>query len=140
MQKILLKVRYIEIGWSKTHKKSQLYFFFLTQSLLIDKVIKNKRDLENVQSLFRLWKFQKNSFVSYILSDKGQWCNIKQFLSYFKNCICKLIQANSWHHKLFHFHLSFCICKVWKGSEKFTKVWISWEQKELSWWNKKHFS
>ena len=28
------------------------------------------------------------------------------------------MQANSWHHKLFHFHLSFCIWKVWKGREK----------------------
>ena len=26
--------------------------------------------------------------------------------------------ANSWHHKLFHFHLSFCIWKVRKGREK----------------------
>ena len=28
------------------------------------------------------------------------------------------MQANSWHHKLFHFHLSFCIFKVWKRREK----------------------
>ena len=30
--------------------KSELYFFFWTQSLLMDKVIKNKRDLELVTS------------------------------------------------------------------------------------------
>ena len=29
------------------------------------------------------------------------------------------MQVNSWHHKLFHFHLSFWICKVWKKSQKF---------------------
>ena len=31
------------------------------------------------------------------------------------------MKANSWHHKLFHFHLSFLIWKVWKGSGKITK-------------------
>ena len=85
-------------------------------------------------------QFQKNSFISYILSDQVWWFNIKRLLSYFQNCICKFMQANSWHYKLFHFHLSFFIWKVWKGREKFTKVWISRERKELFWWNKKHFS
>ena len=74
---------------------------------------------------------QKNSFISYILSDQVWWCNIKRLLSYFKNCICKFMQANSWHHKLFHLRLSFCIWKVWKGREKVTKIWISQERKEL---------
>ena len=64
---------------------------------------------------------QKNSFISYILSDQVWWCNMKQLLSYFKNCICKFMQANWWHHKLFHFHLSFCIWKVWKRREKIQK-------------------
>ena len=27
------------------------------------------------------------------------------------------MQANSWHHKLFHFHLYFWIWKVWRGRE-----------------------
>ena len=31
------------------------------------------------------------------------------------------MQVNLWHHKLFHFHLSFCIGKVWKGREKIQK-------------------
>ena len=30
------------------------------------------------------------------------------------------MQANSWHHKLFHFHLFFWIWKVWK-EEKLQK-------------------
>ena len=30
--------------------------------------------------------------------------------------------ANSWHHILFHFHLYFCIWKLWKGKEKITKL------------------
>ena len=49
------------------------------------------------------------------------------------------MQANSWHHELFHFHLSFCIKKVWKGKEKYTKIWISRDWKELYRWNEKHF-
>ena len=35
---------------------SYLHFFFWTQALLMDKIIKNKRGLEPGQSLFRLWK------------------------------------------------------------------------------------
>ena len=31
------------------------------------------------------------------------------------------MKANSWHRKLFHFHLSFWIWKVWKGEEKLQK-------------------
>ena len=57
----------------------------------------------------------------YILSDQVWWCNTKQLSSYFKNYICKFMQAYSWHHKLFHLHLSFCIWKVWKGREKIQK-------------------
>ena len=83
---------------------------------------------------------QENSFICYILSDQVWWCNVKQFLRYSKNYICKFVLVNSWHHKLFHFHLSFWIWKVWKGREKITKIWMSREWKELFKWNKKHFS
>ena len=74
---------------------------------------------------------QKNSFISYILSDQVWWCNIKSFLSYSKNYICKFMQAHSWHHKLFHFHLSFCIWIVWKGRKKITKIWLESEKSFL---------
>ena len=49
------------------------------------------------------------------------------------------MQANWWHHKLFHFLLPFWIWKVWKGREEITKTWTSWERKELFRWNKKTF-
>ena len=65
--------------------------------------------------------------------------NIKWFLSYSKNYICKFMQVNLWHHKLFHFHLPFWIWKVWKGREKVMKIWISWKGEELFWWNKNNF-
>ena len=64
---------------------------------------------------------QKNPFIHYILSDQVWWCNVEQFLSYSKNYICKFLQVSSWHHKLFHFHLTFLIWKVWKGREKTQK-------------------
>ena len=83
------------------------------------------------------YEASSEKFLYYILSDQVWWCSIKRFFSYSKNCICKFMLANSWHDKLFHFHLSFFIWKVWKRREKITKVWISWERKELFRWNKK---
>ena len=41
MQEVVLKVRYFERGLSKSLKK--VNFFFLTESLLMDKIIKNKK-------------------------------------------------------------------------------------------------
>ena len=67
------------------------------------------------------------------VTQSGFWVNSK-------NYIFKFRQANLWYHKLFHLHLPFWIWKVWKGREKITKIWISWEQKELFRWNKKLFS
>ena len=87
----------------------------------MDKVIKNKRDLELVPS-------RSSGYETILLSNQVWWCNIKWLMSYFKNCFCKFMQASSWNHKLFHFHLSFCIWKVWKVSEKITKVWLENEK------------
>ena len=41
-----------------------------------------------------------------------------QFLSYSKKYNCKFMQANSWHHKLFHFYLSFWTGKCGKEGEE----------------------
>ena len=69
MQEILLKIRYFEIGLSKTLKKSQVYVFFRTQPLLMYKVIVNKRGLELVTSRSSVTKqVQKN--LGIILPDK----------------------------------------------------------------------
>ena len=62
-------------------------------------------------------KVQKNAFISYISSEQVWRYDVKPFLSYSKNYICTFMQANSWHHRLFHFHLSFWILKVWKERE-----------------------
>ena len=42
------------------------------------------------------------------------------------------MQVNSWYNKLFHFHLSFWIWKVWKGKEKIIKIWIEYLENEKS--------
>ena len=118
----------------KPFKKGN-FLFFRAQSLSIDKIITKQRGPGTSDQ----WLFRLNSFVSYVLSDQV-WCNIKLFLSYPKNYICKFTQANLCHHKLFHVDLHFWIWKVWKGREKITKSWISRQRKELFRWNKKHFS
>ena len=83
------------------------------------KVIKNKRGLELLTSLSSGYETSSEKFLYYLyITWPSLICNIKQLLSYFKIYICKFMQANSWHHKLSHFHLSFCIRKVWKGREK----------------------
>ena len=110
--------------YQEPFKKLILYVNYkLTKlTLLKDKTIKNKRGLELLTGRSSCYKttkqVQKHSFISNVLSDQVWWCNIKQFVSYSKNYICKFIQANWWHHKLFHFHLSFGILKLWKGREK----------------------
>ena len=40
------------------------------------------------------------------------------------------MQANSRHHKLFHFHFAFSIWEASKRSEKSTKIGIPPERKE----------
>ena len=57
-------------------------------------------------------------------------------MSYSKNYTFKFMQTNSWHHKLFHFHLFFQIWKAWKGREKksdmfFFYIFHVFEQKVL---------
>ena len=119
------------MNYQKAFKKLT-FFFFQTQSLLMDIIIKNKRGLELVTSHSSqvTKEVQKYSFIRYILSDQVWWCNVKQFLIYSKNYVCKFMQANWWHHKLFHFNLSFLIWKLWKERKTITKIWISWEWKD----------
>ena len=105
--------------YQKPIKKLNLVFLLNPVTVNVQSYNKQKVPGNSDYSLFRLQnKFRK---FLYILSDQVWWCNIKQLLSYFKNYICKFMKANSWHHKLFHFHLSFCIWKVWKGREKIQK-------------------
>ena len=122
--------------YQKALKK--LTLFFLSNPVPFNgQNIKNKRGLELVTSCSSGYKAssEKSKF------DQVWWYNIEWFLSYYKNYICKFMQANSFMTlPLFHFHLPFWIWKVRKGRGKITKSWISREWKGLFRWNKKHFS
>ena len=63
MQEIYLKITYFESGLSETFKR--VYFFFQTQSLLMDKVFKNERDLELVTSCSFVYEI--SSQIYYII-------------------------------------------------------------------------
>ena len=126
--------------YQKALKKLTLFFLLNPVTFNGQSYKKQKGSGTSYQLLFRLRnKFSKYSFICDMLSDQVWWCNVKQFFSYSKNYICKFMQVNWWHHKLFHFHLSFWIWKLWKGREKRTKICISWEKKELFWWKRNIF-
>ena len=119
----------------KAFKKLTLFFLSNAISFNGQNYQKQKGSGTSHQSLFRSRnKFRKIPlFVIYYLT---KFDDVKQFLSYSKNYICKFMQAKSWHHKLFHFHLSFWIWRVWKGRDKITKNWISGERKKFFRWIK----
>ena len=106
--------------YQKPLKKSTLSFLSNPVPFNGQSYQKQKGPETSDQSFFRLWiKFRKIPLlVTYYLTKFNDVHNIKQLWSYFKNYIGKFMQAKSWDHKLFHFHLSFYIWKVWKGREK----------------------
>ena len=65
MEEIILKIRYFKRGLSKSCKKVNHFFKFPTQSLLMDKVIKNK-----VITLQVIKQVPKNYVINYVLSDQ----------------------------------------------------------------------
>ena len=71
MQEILLKIRYFKRGLLKSLKKVNFIFFFRTQSLLMDKVIKTKGVWNQRTVALQVTKqVQKHSFICYILFDQ----------------------------------------------------------------------
>ena len=115
---------------------------FLTRVLTSISILLLFFIVNSICSLIDNIKERINKINCYILSDQVWSCNVKQFLRYSKNCIFKFMEVNSWHHKLFHFYLSFWIWKVWKGSGKITNLilnLISWERTELFNWIEKYF-
>ena len=103
----------------------------------MDKVIKNKMGLEIVTSHSSGCKASSEKCIfSNVSSEEVWWYNIRRFLSYSKNCICKFMQTSSWH-ELFHFRLSFWIGEVWKGWEKITN--IRFEIRLLLYYRRNHY-
>ena len=104
----------------------------------MDKVIKIKKGLELVTSCSLGYKTSTEKFL-YLL------CIMWQSLMMYYEAVFELLQklhleiygSQFMTHKLFHFHLSFWIWKLWKRREKMTKHGISRERKELFRWKKK---
>ena len=96
----------------KDHQKAliKLTSFLLSKLVPFNEqsYLKQKGSGTSDQSLLRLQnKFRKiRSLVIYYLTKFDD-----------KNYFCKYMQANSWHHILFHFHLSFWVWEVWKGKK-----------------------
>ena len=107
-------MRNFEKGLFKSLKKLTLFFLLNPVTFNRQSFQKQKVSGTSTQSLSR----SRNKFRKITLFvDKIWWCNVKQFLSYSKNYICKFMDVNSWHHKIFNFHWSFWIWKVWKGNK-----------------------
>ena len=119
----------------------KLSFLFLLNSAHFNTIgqsyQKQKGSGTNDQSLFRPWKkFRKIHLFIYVANIWPSFMMYIMYISFWwvipeikSENLC--IQVNSWHHKLFHFHLSLWIWKVWKGTKRITKTWISRERKEL---------
>ena len=83
MQEIILKMRYFERGLSKSLKNVKFIFFFRTQSLLMDMIMKEKRSL----SFFRLQnKVRKIPIL--VMHHLTKFEDVQRFLNYSKNYIC----------------------------------------------------
>ena len=108
--------------YQKALKKLSLFFLSNPVPFNGQSYQKQKGSGTSHQSLFRSQnKFRKIPlFVIHYLT-KFDDVNVKQFLSYTKNYICKFMQVNFWHHKLFHCHFSFWIWKVWKQTFEYLK-------------------
>ena len=81
--------------------------FFLSNPVPFDwqSYQKQKEPGTSNHMLFRLWNKFRN--IPLLVIYYPTEFDIKWFLSYPKNYICKFMQASPQHHKLFHFYLSF---------------------------------
>ena len=141
MQEILLEIRYFERGLSKSLTRIN-FIFFLSNSVPFkgQSYWKQKGPGTSGQSLFMLEnKLRKIPLlVKYYLAkfdaiiESSFWV-IPKITS---GNLCKPI------HDIINNSMSICPIESgkWKGREKITKNWISWERKELLRWNKKHYS
>ena len=120
-----------KISWKRIIKeplKCLMLFFFWTQSLLMDRIIKTV--LLHVAK-----QVEKNSFISDVLPDEVWFCMMKRCLSYtFANYTSQFLT-------LYIIPLSFVLLnqESVERKGKITKIWISQERKELFRWDKKHF-
>ena len=132
--------------YQKAFKKSTL-FFFPTQSLLMDKVIKKKRGLKLVTSCSSGYQTSSEKFLYQFhiiwpsLLMKYKWGNTNdKVFELFQKLHLEIYESQfmtSWIIPL----PSVLLClESAERKGKFTKLLTSRERKELFRWNKKHFS
>ena len=92
----------------------------------MDKIIKNKRGLELVTSPSSGYKTSSEKFL-FLLSDQVWWYNIKWFLSYSKNHICKFMQVINYSTSICPFESGKCR----KEGKKLQKLYLENEKSFL---------
>ena len=100
---------------------------------------KTKRSLEtSLSTSFSAGYSKKNIHIVVIYYLTNFHCLVA-FTCFFMYCNCLLTRL--WRHKFWkqHYFSDQAISPTWQQKVK-TKTQISWEQKELLRWNKKHFS
>ena len=106
--------------YAQNYFKSKIFWKKITSFFISNPVPFNRqnyqkqgtRGLELVTSRYLGYKTSSEIF------DEVWWYTIKRFLSFSKNYVSKFMQANFWHHKLFHFHLPFWIWTLWNKKGK----------------------
>ena len=81
-------------------EKSELYFFFRTQFLLTDKVIKNKRGLELVTGCSSGYKTNLEKFISYIIAKIRIFQEWKEIFRQNKKTFSILFEGLSFGEKI----------------------------------------
>ena len=94
----------LKVDYQKAMKKLTLFFLSNLLPLNEQHYQKQKGPETSDKWLFRLRnKFRKIHFL--LMHYLTKFVDVKQFLSYSKNYICKFIQANSWH---INYYTSIC--------------------------------
>ena len=126
--------------YQKAFKKLTLFFLLNPVPFKGQSYQKQNGPGTSDQLLFRLQiKSRKNVFISCILSDQIWYVNlmifndnVKPFLSYFKNSICKFMQANSWQIIPLPFHIQSGKCR--RNQKNYKNLNIL-RKKEVVRWN-----
>ena len=124
-------------------KPQKVYFIFLLNPVSLNGQSYQKQKVSGTtgQLLFRLQsKFRKFCYLLYII-----WPSLMmQYEAVFELFQKLHLQIYVNQFKASNYSTSICpsesVCKVWKGRDKITNIWISQELNELSRWNRRHFS
>ena len=114
----IFETKYFEKGLSKSLNKVNFIISFKYIPFNGQKYQKQTGPETNDESRFTLQnKFKITPFFSLVM-----YCLTKYDDFLVISIIFKFMQGNSWHHRLFHFQLSFWISKMRKGREKLQKI------------------